>query len=297
MRASRIFAALLFFLCVLPLSSCGSGHSHKSKGSPRVQLTAVDHDGQPISNFSVQFSERSDTMTTEATYRTTSKSVTYVPDNLDSTLVAVMTKPSYFPSVVLLNLDASLGSGSKLAKVNVPLLTEGECLTVPQECKSRAPSEFFPGKIIVGFHKWLMADKVKMILDQYCIMNCEVHAFRFAMWINVIDRDVQTTINELEGNEIVAWAKQRGWSGDRPTHTTVVIQFGNSATINAAIELINSMEGIEWLETILPPVWAEVNVEPQTEGEWKCAFEQNPNVEYAEFVVPVVFHSTKHIVQ
>ena len=290
MRTSRIFAVFLFLLCMLPLSSCGGGHSHENEGSPRVQLMAVDADGQPISRFSVQFSERSDTKTTEATFRATSTSATYVPDNLYSTLVAVVTKPSYLPSVVSLNLNESLGGGRKLAKVKVPLVVEGKCLTVPQECKGRAPSEFFPGNITVGFHKWLTADEVKMILDQQCIVNYEVHpALGFAMWIDVIDRNVQATISELESNEIVAWAKQRGWSGDRPTHATVVVQFGNSATINAAIELINGMQGIEWLETVLPPVWAEVNVEPQTEGEWKCAFEQNPNVEYAEFPSPIIF--------
>ena len=63
--------------------------------------------------------------------------------------------------------------------------------------------------------------------------------------------------------------------------TSILVTFAPQVAINEGQDLVDSIDGLRWLRTILSPTTATVEVPSGHEGEWICQLKSDPNVTYA----------------
>jgi hypothetical protein len=266
----------------------GAGVSVLYPGECRdIRVTVTDINGEAIDGFLAEFHERGERTSSQVQHVAFGPTTIYIARDRAATILVVVDKVGYHPGMELLESSQESESNS-VRNAEIRLIPVDQCLIVSEDCLGAtipgAPGvDYVPGDVLVGVPKWLWSSEIVTFFEPYC-MATEVGRSLdlFSMWIVVLEGDVGQVINELESSDIVMWADQRGWSGGPVSGATVLVQFNLSATINAARDLVDSIEGVEWLKTGLKPKWARVNVPVGSEGEWICEFEKDPMVRYAQ---------------
>ncbi len=249
-----------------------------------VLVSVADDQGVPVESFTLQVDERgrrTRTMTVDVDGAT----FVYFVSDPGATLLFFVTHPDYHPGVVLMDpVSPGDAAGSHL-EVEITLVPSGTCLGVEKTCAGHvlpAPGPgLAPGQVVIGVNDWVYAREFPLLLAPYCldpVVDDDVDAF--AMWMDLVEGDVEDTIDLLEASAIVQWADVRGYEGDYHG-TPILVQFVVGTMVNDAQDLVESIPGLLWIETVLAPTWGTVAVNRGTEAAWSCTLEQDPNIEYA----------------
>lgn len=250
----------------------------------QVSLSVTVTGGVPADGFTAQFEERDRGIRTTLMEVPSGSHVAYGVTDPSATLIVLVQKAGYYPGLAVVPPIGQAQESRALRSFAIQLIEAGECLGVLPGCAHNSGSgQFVPGELIVGVNDWLSNAEIATILAPYCLPFTPSDACdSFAMWVDVTSGNANAVIAKLEASGLVQWAEVRGWPCGQPSGTPVIVQFTCSASLNAARELIASLDGVRWLETIRPPKWALASVPPGSEGEWACTLSNDPNVEYAE---------------
>lgn len=251
-----------------------------------IRIGVEDDDGRPVDGFTARIDERGGRTTTRIREVATGATLHYLQKDPQATTVVFVEKETFHPGMAVLE-PWSFTGGYLKREVDITLFPESECIEIPEDCLDATvtgiPGEdYVPGDVIAHVNSWLWQAEIAMAFRPYCLTPDESpFGDTFAMWAEVRGVSTSGVVVALEASAIVSWAKQRGWPNGWVPGTTILVQFNEQATINAARDLLDSIEGVRWLETSLWPQWALLRVPPGTEGPWICTLERDPLVHLA----------------
>jgi len=147
---------------------------------------------------------------------------------------------------------------------------------------SPLPGAYVPGQVVVGFNEGVTKLEAASLIDGYGLTWEPNFSSMFAVWAKVLSGSPEDYISDLEASGLVRWAKHRGNPNGESGFNYIVVQFGGSATLETAQELINSFQGLEAANVVTPPNWAVVQVPDGSEGCWIAKFESEAIVKYAQ---------------
>ncbi len=276
----RVTISELVMAVTAALSGCGVGPAERP--TPRVEVQVAASDGTPVDGFSVQFDERAGRVTSSEV-EVVGDSTFHVLQDASATVVVVARKAGFHDALAVLDPPPTPEQGVR--RVDLLLVPEGDCLSIAPACADAGGDgpEFVPGEVFFEASNWLWPDEVATALAPYCL-DTDPNPFgkRFSMWVDVFGADPAAVIEQLDASDLVSAAFLRGYGGSQPVAgETVLVSFLDTATINAARDLIDSIDGVRWLETVLPPANGVVTVEPGSEWAWACTLERDPAFESA----------------
>lgn len=271
------FAPAMFFL----------GVDECQMNEEGLRVYVVDQGGVPVQDLYVRIEERGKRTSSVEMEVQADGSFSYSVVDPDATILFFVDHPAYHTGVGLLEPLSSYPAGTAPSSVTITLIPSHVCLDISAECPAsqmpgRPGVDYASGELIVNVNDWFSDTEFLEILSPYCL-EAEVSPSvnDFSMWTDLLEGDPSDVIEILEASELVQWADVRGYSGAYQG-TPILIEFNLSATVNDAQDLIDSVDGLQWLSTSLAPTWGTVYVDKGLELEWMCTLDQDPNVESTE---------------
>jgi molybdopterin synthase sulfur carrier subunit len=252
-------------------------------GLRTVRLTVEAIDDAPIDGFAARFDERGKRTRSQTIDVQSGATTTYTVKDVAAAIVVLVSVDGYYSSVGVVDPPADPGQAAMSDPLRIRLVPKGRCIKLSDECAGQtAGGPFAPGDVLVGMDAWLWPDEVDVALEPYCqLIDGLDQGKTVSLWVDVVQGDPQAAIASLRASASVQFADVRGFDGAPVTGTSMLIVFGPGVTINAARDLIDSINGLRWLRTDLSPASATVHVEVGQEAAWVCQLKQDPNVAYA----------------
>ncbi|MEW6380387.1 MAG: META domain-containing protein [bacterium] len=139
-----------------------------------------------------------------------------------------------------------------------------------------------PGEIIVVFIEDATEEDADNLVKSHSLSWRSNFPAMFSYWVKVLNGSPADCIDELEKEDIVAWAERRGNPSGEEGASYILIQFNTGATVKAAQELIGSFENLEISSLNMPQKWGVVTVPAGTEQHWIETFKKSGMVKNAE---------------
>lgn len=142
---------------------------------------------------------------------------------------------------------------------------------------------YVPGEVAVGFVDTINYAFIVSFVRSLKLEPIEIDAdSAFSMWMRVDSGNVTDVITRLQQDPAVAWAQQRGYEGGDPQKAYLLAHFLGTVDTTYALELIGSIKGVSWVQTIHPPRIASIKVPEGQEIAWIAYLETYPFVRWAE---------------